>query len=66
MIENGYAVRQDDDGSWSVIDVFKDEPVTLEGRRLTGLSEAEANDALVHLTKKYMERHHESGSGRLP
>ncbi len=64
MAENGYAVRQEADGTWSVVDVFKGEPVTFKGHLQTTLSEEEANEALVQLCRKYMERHHEGGSGR--
>jgi len=66
MAENGYAARCEADGTWSVIDVFKSEPVVFKGHLQINLSEEEANDAIVQLCRKYIERHHEGGSGRLP
>ncbi|MEJ5079779.1 MULTISPECIES: hypothetical protein [unclassified Ochrobactrum] len=66
MADNGYAARHEADGSWSVIDVFKGEPITFKGHLQTNLSEEEANEAIVQLCRKYMERHHEGGDGRLP
>lgn len=57
MVGNGYDLRQESDGTWSVIDVFKNEPVTLEGHEQVKLSEAQARDSLEYLCRKYIERH---------
>ncbi|WP_113500055.1 hypothetical protein [Brucella sp. NBRC 12953] len=66
MIENGYKLRKDDDGTWSVIEAYKNEPAEFEGKLQTGLTEEKAHECLVQLTRKFMERQHEGGSGRLP
>lgn len=66
MIENGYKVRQEQDGTWSVIEAYKNEPVEFDGKLQTGLTETEANDCLVQITRTFMERQHEGGSGQLP
>jgi hypothetical protein len=31
MIENGYKLHKNGDGTWSVIDAFKGNPITFEG-----------------------------------
>jgi len=66
MIENGYKVRQESDGTWSVVEAYRGEPVDYKGKLQTGLTETEANDCLVQVTRTYMERQHEGGSGSLP
>ncbi|TNV18306.1 hypothetical protein FIC94_01425 [Ochrobactrum teleogrylli] len=66
MIENGFDVRREHDGTWSVFDKFSSEVVSIEGHVQARLTETEARDALDLLIRKYMVRHHEDGSGRLP
>lgn len=66
MIENGYKVRQESDGTWTVVEAYRDQPVEYKGKLQTGLTETEANDCLVQVTRTYMERQHEGGSGNLP
>ncbi|QWK79151.1 hypothetical protein [Ochrobactrum sp. BTU1] len=66
MINNGYDIRLETDGTWTVIDVFKGEPVAIKGHLQVGLTESDANEALDGLSRKYSERHDEGGSGRLP
>ncbi|WAJ29249.1 hypothetical protein [Antarcticirhabdus aurantiaca] len=46
MPQSYYALRDEDDGSWSVIDLSKDEPVTIRNRSLVGLNKQEAYDAI--------------------
>lgn len=57
MVGNGYDIRRESDGTWSVIDVFKNEPLTVEGHEQVNLSEAQARDSLEYLFRKYIERH---------
>lgn len=66
MIENGYQLRRDGDGTWSVIDAFKGHPVTFEGRLQIALREEEAKRVLDRLNRQNLERHPEDGGGRLP
>lgn len=66
MIENGYDVRREHDGTWSVFDKFSGEVVSIDGHVQARLTESEARDALDLLIRKYMVRHHEDGGGRLP
>lgn len=66
MIKNGFDIRRETDATWAVIDVFKGEPVAIEGHLQVGLTEAGAKEALDYLSRKYSERHDEGGSGRLP
>lgn len=66
MIENGYKLRKNGDGTWSVIDAFKGNPITFEGRFQIALSEGEAKRVLDCLNRQNLERHPEDGSGRLP
>jgi len=65
MAENGFAKRQETDGTWSVINVYKSEPVTFKGHLQTKLSEGDADEVLGELRRKYMERHHEGPGGRI-
>jgi len=66
MIDNGFEVRKETDGTWSVFDKFSGEVVAIDGHVQAHLTEAEASEALDLLIRKYMVRHHEDGSGRLP
>ena len=66
MIENGYKLQKRGDGTWSVIDAFKGNPVTFEGRLQIALNEDEAQRVLDCLNRQNLERHPEDGSGRLP
>jgi len=66
MIENGFEVRQEADNTWSVFDKFSGEVVVIDGHVQAHLTEARAREALDLLIRKYMVRHHEDGSGRLP
>ena len=52
--------------TWCVYDVFNGEIVSIEGHKQSGLSESDAKEAVDLLNRKYIERHQECGSGRLP
>jgi len=39
MIENGYKLHKNGDGTWSVIDAFKGNPITFEGKLQIALKE---------------------------
>ncbi|WP_374788800.1 hypothetical protein [Brucella oryzae] len=43
MVENGYKLQKDGDGTWSVIDAFKGNPITFEGKLQIALNEDEAS-----------------------
>ncbi|GAA5665574.1 hypothetical protein FHW72_002115 [Ochrobactrum sp. RC6B] len=66
MVENGYKLQKNGDGTWSVIDAFKGNPITFEGRLQIALNEEEAQRVFDCLNRQNLERHPEHGSGRLP
>ncbi|MCI1002773.1 hypothetical protein HWD97_22125 [Ochrobactrum sp. C6C9] len=66
MIRNGFDMRLESDMTWCVYDVFNGEIVSIEGHKQSGLSESDAKEAVDLLNRKYIERHQECGSGRLP
>ena len=66
MIENGYKLHKNGDGTWSVIDAFKGNPITFEGKLQIALNEEEAKRVLDCLNRQNLERHPEDSSGRLP
>ncbi len=66
MVENGYKLQKNGDGTWSVIDAFKGNPITFEGRLQVALDEEEAKRVFDCLNRQNLERHPENGSGRLP
>ncbi len=66
MIRNGFDMRRESDMTWCVYDVFNGEIVSIEGHKQSGLSESDARAAVDLLNRKYVERHQECGSGRLP
>lgn len=66
MIENGYKLHKMAMAPRSVIDAFKGNPITFEGKLQIALNEEEAKRVLEHLNRQNLERHPEDGSGRLP
>ncbi|MBB4095976.1 hypothetical protein HGG72_16350 [Ochrobactrum pecoris] len=66
MINNGYELHKNGDGTWAVIDAFKGNPITFEGKLQIALNEDEAKRVLDCLNRQNLERHPEDGSGRLP
>ena len=66
MKENGFDIRREEDGSWTIIDVFSHQAVFHDGHLQKGLTEQQAKFVLDILSRKYAERHNEGGSGRLP
>lgn len=44
MPDNRYTMRKEDDGTWSVVDIFADAAVTLKGIPMVRLHMQEADD----------------------
>ena len=44
MPNNRYTMREEDDGTWFVVDIFADAPVTLNGIPMVRLHMEEADD----------------------
>jgi hypothetical protein len=48
---NGYDKRQDEEGLWEVFDTGNDHVVIVDGLRLSGLDEDEADEAIRQLDR---------------
>ncbi|SHI79596.1 hypothetical protein SAMN02745911_1193 [Aureimonas altamirensis DSM 21988] len=44
MVDNRYTMRKEEDGTWSVVDIFANIPVTLKGIPMVRLHMQEADD----------------------
>lgn len=55
MLNNGYSLRLEADGTWTVFDVFSGKPVVKNGAEQAGLTETEANEILDTLRKDFIE-----------
>lgn len=52
MLENGFDIRREGDGSWTVIDVFNHQAVVHDGHLQKGLTEQQAKFVLDILSRK--------------
>jgi len=49
MPDDRYTMREEDDGTWSVVDFLINIPVALNNVRLVGLEMHEADDLVEHM-----------------
>ncbi|HTO34009.1 MAG TPA: hypothetical protein VL202_22960 [Pararhizobium sp.] len=56
MNEPRYGLRQEKNGSWTILDVITRVPAATDGRDLTGLDQDDAEDIMDVLNKAYLAR----------
>lgn len=52
--EPRYDLRQEKNGSWTVIDIFTGVPAASDGRDLTGLDREDASDIMTALNRDHL------------
>lgn len=56
MSSNGYSMRQDSPGKWTVYDTYSGKPVVYNDIVQTNLTEDDANEILELLRQDYIEK----------
>ncbi|WP_438751840.1 hypothetical protein [Pararhizobium sp. O133] len=56
MNEPRYGLRQEKNGSWTILDLITRVPAATDGRDLAGLDREDAADIMDVLNKDYLER----------
>ena len=56
MAENRYDLRKEDDGSWTVFDIFTGMPAEVNGIPQDGLEMEQADDLVELLNLQYIRR----------
>ncbi len=56
MNEPRYSLRQEKNGTWTVLDVITRLPAASDGKDLTGLEEDDARDIMDVLNRDYLAR----------